>query len=34
MAALEAPDTVEPMFGRKVDPVTCLVLEYKLRNKK
>jgi hypothetical protein len=34
IAALESPDTVEPLFGRKVDPVTCLVLEYKLRNKK
>ena len=34
MAALDSPATVEPLFGRKVDPVTCLVLEYKLRNKK
>lgn len=31
--ALEAPDAVEPTFGRKVDPVTCLVLDYKVRQR-
>ena len=33
IAALENPASVEPTFGRKVDPVTCLVLDYKLRHR-
>ncbi len=31
MLALERPDAVEATFGRNVDPVTCLVLDYKVR---
>lgn len=33
IAALDNPSSVEATFGRKVDPVTCLVLDYKLRHK-
>lgn len=31
MLALETPDAVKATFGRDVDPVTCLVLDYKVR---
>ncbi len=33
MMALASPDTVDATFGRSVDPVVCLVLEYKIRHK-